>query len=93
MIRLWKLIAVLSVGLASVCAEELPAHEIMRTCLNDLIKDNHHFVSNHPQSHFAAFKDSQSPRATLVLCSDSRVQDRAFSQSPENDFFVIRKCS
>jgi len=62
----------------------------MKECLEALVEDNYRFVSTRPENYFTPFKDKQSPRATLVLCSDSRVQDIAFSQASENDFFVVR---
>jgi carbonic anhydrase len=40
--------------------------------------------------HFIPFVDSQSPRATVITCADSRVQSNAWDQTPENDDFTIR---
>jgi len=40
--------------------------------------------------HFLPFVDSQSPRATVITCADSRVQANAWDQTPENDDFTVR---
>ncbi|MEO8179279.1 MAG: carbonic anhydrase [Deltaproteobacteria bacterium] len=40
--------------------------------------------------HFLPFVDSQSPRATVITCADSRVQTNAWDQTPENDDFTVR---
>jgi carbonic anhydrase len=42
------------------------------------------------RKHFAPFLDKQTPRATVVTCSDSRVQVEAWDKTAENDQFVIR---
>lgn len=42
------------------------------------------------RQHFIPFVDSQSPRATIITCADSRVQSNAWDQTPENDDFTIR---
>jgi carbonic anhydrase len=60
-----------------------------RQFLRDLINDNHGYMGR-GAPFFAAFKDSQSPRATVITCSDSRVQTPAFDSTPENDDFMIR---
>jgi carbonic anhydrase len=60
-----------------------------RQFLRDLINDNRIYMAR-GAPFFAAFKDGQTPRATVVTCSDSRVQTPAFDGSPENDDFMIR---
>ena len=42
------------------------------------------------QSFFTPFKDAQHPRATVVMCADSRVHTHAFENAPDGDLFVIR---
>ena len=63
-----------------------PAHEI----LGDLLRGNDEFVRRTPPSHFASFRDSQHPRATVVGCSDSRFQTPSLRPNAEGDLFVIR---
>lgn len=62
------------------------AKGFMRTAL----KDNEAFVASNPAAHFQPFLTGQKPRATVIACSDSRVQSNAFDKSPENDLFTIR---
>lgn len=60
-----------------------------RQFLRDLINDNRIYMGR-GAPFFAAFKDGQTPRATVITCSDSRVQTPAFDGTPENDDFMIR---
>lgn len=60
-----------------------------RQFLRDVINDNRTYMGR-GAPFFAAFKDGQTPRATVVTCSDSRVQTPAFDATPENDDFMIR---
>ena len=69
--------------------EEDPADRA-RGFLRELVKDNAAFVRGHDPKYFKPFADGQKPRATLVTCSDSRVQSHAFDASPDNDLFTIR---
>jgi carbonic anhydrase len=60
-----------------------------RAYLTEMLTDN---ATNAGQgrAHFAPFAETQSPRATVVTCSDSRVQASAWDNTPENDAFTIR---
>jgi carbonic anhydrase len=60
-----------------------------RQFVRDLLSDNRAYMGR-GAPFFAAFKDAQTPRATVITCSDSRVQTPAFDASPENDDFMIR---
>jgi carbonic anhydrase len=42
------------------------------------------------QKLFPTYAEKQTPRATVVACSDSRVHTTAFDPSPENDDFMVR---
>jgi carbonic anhydrase len=42
------------------------------------------------RQHYTPFIDTETPRATIVTCADSRVQSSAWDQTPENDDFVVR---
>ncbi|HKQ67698.1 MAG TPA: carbonic anhydrase, partial [Polyangiaceae bacterium] len=61
-----------------------------RAFLRDVTRDNASFMRSHDAKFFKPFADAQKPRATVVACSDSRVQSPAFDASPENDLFTIR---
>ncbi len=60
-----------------------------RGYLRDLFRDNQEYMKNGPKF-FEAFAKAQKPRATVITCSDSRVQGDAWDATPENDDFVIR---
>jgi carbonic anhydrase len=66
-------------------------HHIIKDAITDLVQDNAAFVESKTPEHFQGFQDIQSPRVTMVLCSDSRVQTDNFSQNgAENDIFIAR---
>lgn len=56
----------------------------------EIQSDNRNFKGKHSKEFFEAFKTKQTPRITLVTCSDSRVQVTAFDETAQNDTFVIR---
>lgn len=58
--------------------------------LSEVIVDNQSWVGEHDAEFFAPFADHQSPRATVVGCSDSRFQIDSLDQSPDGDIFTIR---
>lgn len=60
-----------------------------RTWLGELLVDNAIYAKRGPE-YFAPLAKSQSPRATVVTCSDSRVQADAWDSTPENDDFTVR---
>ena len=62
----------------------------VREFIKSIFDDNAKHVSEISHEHFKSFAEQQNPRATVITCSDSRVQADAFHQSPVNDLFVIR---
>jgi carbonic anhydrase len=60
-----------------------------RSYLSEMLTDNA-LNAGLGKEHFAKFADKQAPRATVVTCSDSRVQSSAWDRTPENDAFTIR---
>jgi carbonic anhydrase len=60
-----------------------------RAWLGELLVDNAIYAKRGPE-YFAPLAKGQSPRATVVTCSDSRVQADAWDSTPENDDFTIR---
>jgi carbonic anhydrase len=61
-----------------------------RGFFQNVFSDNAAYMRNKDAAFFKAFQTSQKPRATIVACSDSRVQSPAFDATPENDDFTIR---
>lgn len=66
------------------------ANDEVNTFLKNLFNDNTEYVNRLSKQDFSIFKEGQIPRATVVACSDSRIQSDAFHQSPVNDLFFIR---
>ena len=65
--------------------------QVIKSAITDLVEDNADFVKSKSAEHFQEFQDIQSPRVTMVLCSDSRVQTNNFSEDgAENDIFIAR---
>ncbi|MCA9508693.1 MAG: carbonic anhydrase [Myxococcales bacterium] len=63
---------------------------IIRSFLTSIFRDNKDHVENISHKHFKSFSEHQTPRATVLSCSDSRVQADAFHKDPVNDLFWIR---
>jgi carbonic anhydrase len=63
---------------------------VLHDLLDDFLKDNEIFMNEHNTQYFGTFKDAQKPRATIVMCSDSRVQTNNFDFTADNDLFMIR---
>lgn len=64
--------------------------ETVKSILNNIVTDNNGFVKAHDHAYFAPFQDGQKPRAIIITCSDSRVHDQAFDNTPDGDIFIIR---
>jgi carbonic anhydrase len=62
------------------------AHE----ALANIVSDNTAFVGKHNKQCFDPFLGKQTPRVTMISCSDSRVHMYAWDDTPDNDLFVIR---
>lgn len=58
--------------------------------LNRVFNTNLKFAKNHSEAFFDSFRDDQNPRATVLKCSDSRVQMESFDRTPQNGIFAIR---
>ena len=59
------------------------------TRLREALTDNALWSRMHERD-FKAYAAGQKPRATLLACSDARVQTSAIDATPENDVFVVR---
>jgi carbonic anhydrase len=58
--------------------------------IKNLMDDNSAFVKSHKPEYFKPFAEKQHPRATVVTCSDSRVQTHALDKTPDGDLFMVR---
>lgn len=66
------------------------ATDDIRDFLKTLFSDNNQYVKELSHEDLKTYIDTQIPRATVLSCSDSRVQTNAYHKSPENDLFFIR---
>lgn len=62
---------------------------LTRAFLKESFEDNKTYMEHGPKF-FAAFADAELPRATVVTCSDSRVQPQAWDETSENDNYTVR---
>jgi carbonic anhydrase len=94
--RFRSVTVVVAFSLASVfaAASEAPTpgqqKAQIKGVLQNFLDDNGAFMKDKRESHFKGFADKQTPRATVVACSDSRVHTHAFDKDPDNDLFIIR---
>ncbi len=58
--------------------------------LNELSANNGIYMSIRRIEYFSELAKGQHPYATVVTCSDSRVQTNMFSRAPEGQLFMIR---
>jgi carbonic anhydrase len=61
-----------------------------RAFMRGALEDNRQHVKERAPEFFAKLQEAEHPRATLVTCSDSRVQSGAFDRTPEDDVFTVR---
>jgi len=62
---------------------------VARAFVKQALADNKAYMA-HGSSFFSAFVDGERPRATVVTCSDSRVQAQAWDETSENDDYIVR---
>jgi carbonic anhydrase len=62
---------------------------LTRAFLKDAFEDNKTYMEHGPKF-FSAFADAELPRATVVTCSDSRVQPQGWDETSENDDYTVR---
>ncbi len=60
------------------------------TFLNNIFDTNLAFACEHGEAFFDSFRNDQTPRATVLKCSDSRVQMESFDKTPQNGVFAVR---
>ena len=64
--------------------------ERVRGLLDNIFHDNDEFVRTSTEADFKVYHTQQHPRATIVMCCDSRVQTTAIDKTPKNDLFIVR---
>lgn len=64
--------------------------EEVRNFVKSVFVDNAKHIEEMSHEDFKSFAEQQAPRATVLTCSDSRVQTDAYHKSPINDLFKIR---
>ena len=62
---------------------------LTRAFLKEAFEDNKTYMEHGPKF-FSAFADAELPRATVVTCSDSRVQSQSWDETSENDDYTVR---
>jgi carbonic anhydrase len=87
--KLWMSVTCSAFLMVQAEAVESPM-DLAKELVTQIVTDNNTNAQRDKNQHFDSFKDSQTPRATMVYCSDSRVQTVNFTQNPENDVFVVR---
>jgi carbonic anhydrase len=58
--------------------------------LDQVLSDNYQHMQTIKKDEYKVFAKVQTPRATVVMCSDSRVQTKAITTMDVNDLFVVR---
>lgn len=62
----------------------------VQAVVRNIVDDNQDFVNTHKPEYFTPLIKGQSPRATVVTCSDSRIHSHDFDKTPDGDLFVVR---
>jgi len=62
---------------------------LTRAFLKEAFEDNKTYMEHGPKF-FSNFADAELPRATVVTCSDSRVQPQGWDETSENDDYTVR---
>lgn len=63
---------------------------VARAYIKEILADDAAYVAAHKADFFKNLAKGQTPRATVVTCSDSRVHTNAFDKTPEGDLFMVR---
>jgi carbonic anhydrase len=85
------LISILPLASTSFALEAAASQNtVILAFLNELAFDNSVYMVTHKIEFFAGLAKGQTPKATVVTCSDSRVQANMFDHAPEGDLFTVR---
>lgn len=69
---------------------DMTKEQAIKGLLNNIFDDNSKFVKEVADQDIINMKNGQEPRATVVMCSDSRIQANVIHSSAVNDLFFIR---
>jgi len=75
---------------AAALSDKQHANSSTKDILREITLSNRNFMRKHAPTYFKALTAGQSPRATIVTCSDSRVHTHAFDATPDGDLFMVR---
>lgn len=64
--------------------------EQLKAIVGNLLQDNEAFAASRNEAYFRPLMAGQTPRATVVTCSDSRVHTQALDSTPDGDLFMVR---
>jgi carbonic anhydrase len=62
----------------------------IKSFVHKIVTNNAEFMKKHGANYFKPFIESQHPKATVITCSDSRVQMHMLDSTPDNELFVVR---
>ena len=63
---------------------------VARAYIKEIQEADAAYIAAHDSAFFKNLAKGQTPRATVVTCSDSRVHTNAFDKTPEGDLFMVR---
>ena len=64
---------------------------VARAILKEILADDKAYIAAHDATFFQELAKGQHPKATVVICSDSRVHTNMLDKAhPEGDLFVVR---
>jgi carbonic anhydrase len=69
---------------------DMKKEQAIKGLLKNIFDDNSKFVKEVADQSITNMKNGQEPRATVVMCSDSRIQANVIDNSAVNDLFFIR---
>ncbi len=62
----------------------------IQSFLDQILQDNQEHMKTMKKDEYKVFEKTQTPRATVLMCSDSRVQTKAITSMDINNLFVVR---
>ncbi len=63
---------------------------VARAYIKEIMADDEAYIGKHNAKFFQELAKGQTPRATVVTCSDSRVHTNSLDKTPEGDLFMVR---
>lgn len=90
LVRVFAFFGLLSLAYADSASSGNAQHEVVQNFFKRIFSANKDHVETLDKGLYQSFAKKQTPTATVVMCSDSRIQNDAFDKSSVNEFFVIR---